>query len=111
MWRKLDSAMPLAQAEKQPLTTERLREQLGRLGGTPFKLGELKNHLDGRRDAAGQRTEPPAPRGGGGAGTPARAAEAVDACSADAAERGSAESQSTAKHRQTRALDALRLRS
>ena len=35
--------MPLAKAEKQPLTTERLREQLGRLGGTPFKLGELKN--------------------------------------------------------------------
>ena len=39
--------MPLAQAEKQPLTTERLREQLGRLGGTPFKLGELKNELAG----------------------------------------------------------------
>ena len=39
--------MPLAQAEKQPLTTDRLREQLGRLGGTPFKLGELKNCLAG----------------------------------------------------------------
>jgi putative protease len=39
--------MPLAKAEKQPLTTERLREQLGRLGGTPFKLGELKNNLSG----------------------------------------------------------------
>ena len=39
--------MPLAQAEKQPLTTERLREQLGRLGGTPFKLGEFKNNLSG----------------------------------------------------------------
>jgi len=39
--------MPLAKAEKQPLTTERLREQLGRLGGTPFKLGELKNDLSG----------------------------------------------------------------
>jgi len=37
----------LAKAEKQPLTTERLREQLGRLGGTPFKLGELKNNLSG----------------------------------------------------------------
>jgi U32 family peptidase len=34
-------------AGKQPLTTERLREQLGRLGGTPFKLGDLKNHLAG----------------------------------------------------------------
>jgi putative protease len=44
---QLDSAMPLAKAEKQPLTTERLREQLGRLGGTPFKLGELKNFLTG----------------------------------------------------------------
>jgi putative protease len=39
--------MPLARAERQPLTTARLREQLGRLGGTPFKLGELKNSLTG----------------------------------------------------------------
>ena len=44
---KVESSMPLAKAEKQPLTTERLREQLGRLGGTPFKLGELKNDLSG----------------------------------------------------------------
>ncbi len=44
---RLDSAAPLAAAEKQPLTTDRLREQLGRLGGTPFKLGELKSHLEG----------------------------------------------------------------
>jgi putative protease len=44
---KLESTVPLVQAEKQPLTTERLREQLGRLGGTPFKLGELENHLSG----------------------------------------------------------------
>ena len=44
---QLDSAMPLAKAEKQPLTTERLREQLGRLGGTPFALGDLKNNLSG----------------------------------------------------------------
>jgi putative protease len=41
------SAMPLAKAETQPLTPERLRAQLGRLGGTPFKLGELKNCLEG----------------------------------------------------------------
>jgi putative protease len=41
------SAMPLAYAEKQPLTTERLRDQLGRLGGTPFRLCELKNLLEG----------------------------------------------------------------
>ncbi|MGA3283120.1 MAG: DUF3656 domain-containing protein [Verrucomicrobiota bacterium] len=44
---QLDSVKPLARAEKQPLTTGRLREQLGRLGGTPFQLGELKNHLCG----------------------------------------------------------------
>ncbi len=44
---QLDSAIALAKAEKQPLTTARLREQLGRLGGTPFKLGELKNCLTG----------------------------------------------------------------
>jgi putative protease len=42
-----ESAMLLAKAEKRPLTTGRLREQLGRLGGTPFKLGELKNVLEG----------------------------------------------------------------
>jgi putative protease len=44
---QLDSTMPLARAEKQPLTTERLREQLGRLGGTPLALGGLKNNLSG----------------------------------------------------------------
>jgi putative protease len=42
---RVDSVMPLAVAEKQPLTTERLREQLGRLGGTAFQLGELRNEL------------------------------------------------------------------
>ena len=44
---RCDSAMPLVPAEKQPLTNDRLRAQLGRLGGTPFKLGELKNCLAG----------------------------------------------------------------
>ena len=44
---KVESSLPLAKAEKQPLTTERLREQLGRLGGTPFRLGELENNLSG----------------------------------------------------------------
>jgi len=44
---RVDSAMPLATAEKQPLTSERLREQLGRLGGTAFKLGELTNASSG----------------------------------------------------------------
>ena len=44
---KLESRLPLATAEKQPLTTERLRGQLGRLGGTPFALGELRSFLEG----------------------------------------------------------------
>ena len=42
-----DSTQVLARAENQPLTTQRLRDQLGRLGGTPFELGELTNHLEG----------------------------------------------------------------
>jgi putative protease len=41
------STVPLSPAERQPLTTERLRHQLGRLGGTPYELGQLTNHLDG----------------------------------------------------------------
>jgi U32 family peptidase len=44
---QVQSALPLATAAKQPLTTERLREQLGRLGGTPFTLGEFKSFLEG----------------------------------------------------------------
>jgi putative protease len=44
---KVESTMPLARAEKLPLTVGKLRDQLGRLGGTPFKLGELKNLLSG----------------------------------------------------------------
>ncbi|WP_040548430.1 U32 family peptidase [Pedosphaera parvula] len=44
---KAESTMPMEVAQNQPLSTERLREQLGRLGGTPFVLGELKNHLSG----------------------------------------------------------------
>jgi putative protease len=63
---KIASTLPLAVAEKQPLTPERLREQLGRLGGTPFKLGALESFLEGdvilpiselnrvRRDAAAE---------------------------------------------------------
>ena len=41
------SKVPLACAERQPLTDERLCAQLGRLGGTSFKLGKLKNLLEG----------------------------------------------------------------
>jgi U32 family peptidase len=44
---QVESTMPLAVAEKQPLSTEKLREQLGRLGGTPFELDQLENHLSG----------------------------------------------------------------
>ncbi len=44
---QVTSTMPLVKAQKQPLTTERLTEQLGRLGGSPFRLGELKNQLEG----------------------------------------------------------------
>ena len=44
---KIESAAPLAVAEKQPLTVEKLRAQFGRLGGTPFQLGELHSHLEG----------------------------------------------------------------
>jgi putative protease len=44
---RVESAMPLVRADKQPLTPERLRAQLGRLGGTPFELGELKSSLAG----------------------------------------------------------------
>ena len=45
---RADSTMPLAVAQKQPLTTERLRDQLGRLGGTPFVLRNLTAQIEGR---------------------------------------------------------------
>jgi U32 family peptidase len=41
------SAMPLIEAVKHPFTLERLREHLGRLGGTPYHLAALVNELDG----------------------------------------------------------------
>jgi len=44
---RLESAVPLAAADRQPLSPVRLREQLGRLGGTPFVLGALHSHLEG----------------------------------------------------------------
>jgi U32 family peptidase len=44
---KVESSMPLSVAEKQPLTPARLREQLGRLGGTPFRLGGLSVDIEG----------------------------------------------------------------
>ena len=44
---QVNSRMPLSPAEKQPIVTETLRQQLGRLGGTPFKLAHLENDLVG----------------------------------------------------------------
>ncbi|MBP8014924.1 MAG: U32 family peptidase [Verrucomicrobia bacterium] len=44
---RLASAMPLARAQSQPLTTPRLQAQLGRLGGTAFRLDALQNSLAG----------------------------------------------------------------
>ena len=44
---RIDSQIPLEPAQNRPLTPEFLREQLGRLGGTPFKLGTLDLHLEG----------------------------------------------------------------
>jgi len=44
---QVDSIVPLGVAEKQPLTVARLREQLGRLGGSPFKLGAFQSRLEG----------------------------------------------------------------
>jgi U32 family peptidase len=42
---RCDSSVPLSKADVHPLTTERLREQLGRLGGTPFFLSDLESQL------------------------------------------------------------------
>ncbi len=40
-----ESTILLEAARTQPLSEARLREQLGRLGGTPFRLERLENHL------------------------------------------------------------------
>jgi putative protease len=44
---KIESALPLVAADRQPLTIERLRENFGRLGGTPFRLGEFQSLVEG----------------------------------------------------------------
>jgi putative protease len=44
---RVDSGLKLIEARNRPLTTGRLQEQLGRLGGTPFKLGRLNNQIEG----------------------------------------------------------------
>ncbi|MEH1825199.1 MAG: DUF3656 domain-containing protein [Nostoc sp.] len=44
---QIESAISLAEAHTKPLDTDRLQEQFGRLGNTPFCLGTLTNHLNG----------------------------------------------------------------
>jgi U32 family peptidase len=44
---KAESSVPLAAASRQPLTSRGLEAQLGRLGGTPFRLGSLRARLEG----------------------------------------------------------------
>ena len=43
----VQSEMSLVEAHSKPLDAERLRKQLGRLGGTPFELGTLSVELNG----------------------------------------------------------------
>lgn len=44
---RAESTDPLQPAAKRPLDTDTLRQQLGRLGGTPFHLDTLENRLEG----------------------------------------------------------------
>ncbi|MEH1901894.1 MAG: DUF3656 domain-containing protein [Nostoc sp.] len=44
---QIESAISLVEAHTKPLDTERLQEQFGRLGNTPFCLGTLTNYLSG----------------------------------------------------------------
>ena len=44
---QIESAISLVEAHTKPLDTDRLQEQFGRLGNTPFCLGTLTNHLSG----------------------------------------------------------------
>ena len=43
---QVESSMPLVEAHTKPFTTERLQEQFGRLGNTPFCLEVLTNHIN-----------------------------------------------------------------
>jgi U32 family peptidase len=43
----IESEILLEEAHTKPLTTEKLQEQFGRLGNTPFRLGNLVNCLQG----------------------------------------------------------------
>lgn len=44
---RVQSSLPLTGAHTQPLSSERLQQQFSRLGGTPFYLENLVNHLVG----------------------------------------------------------------
>ncbi|MFB2769059.1 DUF3656 domain-containing protein [Pelatocladus sp. BLCC-F211] len=44
---QVESTTPLVAAHTKPLTKQRLQEQFGRLGNTPFCLGDLTNNLTG----------------------------------------------------------------
>ncbi|MBW4454412.1 MAG: U32 family peptidase [Nostoc indistinguendum CM1-VF10] len=44
---KVESTISLVEAHTKPLHTDRLQEQFGRLGNTPFFLERLTNHLSG----------------------------------------------------------------
>ncbi|MEM6753477.1 MAG: DUF3656 domain-containing protein, partial [Cyanobacteria bacterium P01_C01_bin.38] len=44
---KVESGITLVEAHNKPLTTERLQEQFGRLGNTPFCLKDLTNCING----------------------------------------------------------------
>jgi U32 family peptidase len=44
---QVESVISLVEAHTKPLDTNRLQEQFGRLGNTPFCLGTLTNHLSG----------------------------------------------------------------
>jgi U32 family peptidase len=43
----VESTMVMEAAQVRPLTAERLNQQLGRLGGTPFDLEQIENELSG----------------------------------------------------------------
>ncbi|MEO1093904.1 MAG: DUF3656 domain-containing protein [Cyanobacteria bacterium J06638_28] len=44
---RVESTMPLVTAHSKPLTTDKLTQQFGRLGNTPFVLETLTNNLQG----------------------------------------------------------------
>ena len=44
---QVESTIELVEAHNKPLTTQRLKEQFGRLGNTPFCLEELTNCING----------------------------------------------------------------